>query len=108
MRDYNKGILTESGDRQADFKPDTKIPKSLIKEVAENFNDNLEEIGSVKTEMVDVLIFSESIENSVRVSVERPDVEGIEEFSLELEKRILHKIQWCFAMKGFKFNNEAK
>ena len=99
VRQYKNGELTDGGDRQADFSKH-EIPKSLIEDMTENFNA----VGSVKVEMIDVLLFSETVENSIKVSVEKPDIEDFEDFSLELEKRILEKLEWCFRVKGFKFN----
>lgn len=80
-------------------KKEIEIPNSLVLDMTEEFNS----IGSVKIEMVDVLVFSESIENNIRVSVEKPDTNDIEKFSDELNQRILDKLQWCFVVRGFKF-----
>ncbi len=80
-------------------KKEIEIPNSLVLDMTEEFNN----IGSVKIEMVDVLVFSESIENNIRVSVEKPDTNDIEKFSDELNQRILDKLQWCFVVRGFKF-----
>jgi transposase-like protein len=95
MREYRAGELTGEAEK-------TKVDETL-----ENFEsallENISDIGSVKVEMVEVLVFSESVENSIRVSVEKPDTSEVEKFSDELEKRVLNKIEWCFAMKGFKF-----
>jgi transposase-like protein len=84
-----------------------EIPTSLISEMTKEFNNisDDENIGSVKIDMVDVLVYSQSVENSIRVSVEKPDTDDIKKFSAELSQRILDELQWCFAMKGFKFDD---
>ncbi|RKY07279.1 MAG: hypothetical protein DRP56_05990 [Planctomycetota bacterium] len=102
VRQYKKGELSDGGDRQSDFSPTEDSHTKLVSVMDEVLNG----IGSVKTEMVEVLVFSESVENSIRVAVERPDTRNTEKFDKELENRILSKLEWCFAMKGFKFNNK--
>lgn len=82
------------------FNDDGEIPKNLITAMVQEFND----IGSVRVEMIDVLVFSESVENNIFVSVEKPDIEDLELFTQELTQRILNKLQWCFSIKGFRFD----
>lgn len=89
------------GERKRDNKQKDEIPQSLISAMDEELNGDY----STKTEEIDILVFSGSIKNNIRVSVEKPDIENAEKFSFELEKRILKKLKWCFAVKGFKFGS---
>ena len=82
---------------------DSDIPADLTSLVTEEFN-----AGSVKIKMVEVMVFSETVENHIRVSVEEPDIQDIHEYSDELNRRILDKLQWNFVVKGFSLLKDPK
>jgi transposase-like protein len=89
--EYEDGTLEHKKNTQDEF----GLPESLMKAMDEELN---------KTEMINVLVFVDSPENSIMVSVKKPDTDSVDEYNKQMDRLVFEEIQWCFAMKGFKFN----